>query len=1046
MDKKMKTPLQLEMEASRAFILERVKSVVVGPVGGSDEILSCSPNDLYLSGILFPKQDSMGLAEDDSAGGAEDSAEADAIAPPRNSFKPSSIGMTFSVRNGMSFTIKTGSTSRYSRLPVQPGGQRWGRRQLDLSHHLTAGMPAEPVSFADHGLRLHILARVDGEHTTYTLSLINEAKVGEPGEYASALVFQAQLLVESEGRVFSSRQNVISGSSGDSAVNEMLYRRIREFVVGHGVAAMWDDPVDGLCSRLWTEWMPVQRVESTSADGHASLADFTRRHPMAFSAEWLAGSPRGEVEAALSEFLNCYERWIADIESNFTARAPGHEGCATHQIGECRRALDRMRAGLVTLGDASAWDAFKAANLAMDRQSRYASRGGAARPMVWRPFQLAFLLLSIDSIVRPEAPSRQEMDLLWFPTGGGKTEAYLLLAAFTIFHKRLTSEVRRDKGGVDVLMRYTLRLLTVQQYQRATAVMVACNDIRAEDPEKWGAAPITAGLLVGSDTTPNTIAAADVALRTPRSNSTPAVLQVCPCCGSAFSASSYDLDAELKMLFARCGNRNCAVSRTDGIPSLTIDEVIYAHPPSLLLGTVDKFAQLPRSSNMGALVRNGGVPPDLIIQDELHLISGPLGSISGLYEVLIDELCSCGDVKPKVVGSSATIGGAARQVRALFDRGVMQFPPSGIDSDDSFFAVADPEAPDRLYVGLCNAGRSPKFALQFVQAAIMQAAYLAKTKDVTSIAALDPYWTTVIYYNTIRELGAGLTLSMDDVPMTMRTFARLMDPAHIETRRIMTLPLELSSNVKSSEIPVRIRQLGKPLGAGGFDQPVDTVLASNIISVGLDIPRLGVMIMNQQPKSVSEYIQATSRVGRGIPGLIFTLHNVLRPRDSSQYEHFKYLHSTLYKGVEANSVTPWASRARDKCLAPVYVAMVRHLAAGMSGDADAINYGGLSDDEKRRFFELIAARARSSGRHSGDIMKSVEQLRAELANFSSKWDTSARLAAEGGYKLVYWRNSPNTKSAVLRNAEDAVVQFGETPAPNSMRDVEPSTAYYRNQI
>jgi ATP-dependent helicase YprA (DUF1998 family) len=259
------------------------------------------------------------------------------------------------------------------------------------------------------------------------------------------------------------------------------------------------------------------------------------------------------------------------------------------------------------------------------------------------------------------------------------------------------------------------------------------------------------------------------------------------------------------------------------------------------------------------------------------------------------------------------------------------------------------------------------------------------------------------------------------------------------------MPMELSSNVKSSEIPLRIRQLGRSLGGAVMEPPVDVVLASNIISVGLDIPRLGVMIMNQQPKTVSEYIQATSRVGRGIPGLVFTLHNVMRPRDASYFEHFKQMHSTLYKGVEANSVTPWASRARDKCIAPVFAALVRYLIPQMSNDEDAVRFGSISDQALEQIIELVATRAISSGRYDLGNADAVAQLRAELRSFCAKWRTMSMAASSGAFKFVYWRASPATKSALLRSAEDAVVYLTETPAPNSMRDVEPSTSYYLNQ-
>lgn len=1041
-----KSTAQLEMESAREFVLHHVRSLVLGPVGKSDERLGCAPNDLYLSGVLYPKRDVMGSAEDDGALPAGDLSESDAVAPPRESYKPSSIGVTFTVRNGVEFKVSSGTSARYLKVDDASSQASWQRTPLNVSQVILAGSSRGHAVFHDAKLRLFVVERTHGDFTTYTLSLVNDALPSDFNDYSSALVFQSQILIECETASFHSRQAIQAGGSDEASLNDMLFRKSREFAVGHGVSVVWGDVTGDVVSKIWTEWMPVQKVESTSADGHDSLNQFKNNHPGAFSADWLSRSPKEEVIRALEGFLSCYEGWIVSTGARVNGDARGHEDTANAQLSVCRKALARMRAGVSCLSASDiAWESFRAANRAMDDQSKYVSKGPSARPMVWRPFQLGFLLLSIDSIVDPGSPSREEMDLLWFPTGGGKTEAYLFLAAFTIFRKRLVSPVRRQQGGVDVLMRYTLRLLTVQQYQRAAAVMLACDQIRLSDVNKWGAAPISAGLLVGGDTTPNSIRDADEALNSASPKSTPRILQSCPCCGKVFAKNDFILSIENKTLHARCTNSGCLVSSTMGIPSLTVDDIVFEHPPSLLLGTVDKFAQLPRNKNIGQVLRKGGVPPDLIIQDELHLISGPLGSIAGLYEVLIDKLCSIDLIRPKVVGSSATVGGATRQVRALFDREVMQFPPSGIDAEDSFFAVKDPVSPDRLYVGLCNAGRSPKFALQFIQAAVMQSALLAKERTPVNLPAIDPYWSMLIYYNTIRELGAGLTMSSDDVPRTMRTFAKHMNSGVCPPRVLKVVPMELSSNVKSSEIPLRIRQLGRPLGGPPLEPPVDVVLASNIISVGLDIPRLGVMIMNQQPKTVSEYIQATSRVGRGIPGLVFTLHNVMRPRDASYFEHFKYMHSTLYKGVEANSVTPWASRARDKCIAPVFAALVRYLIPGMADDDNAIGFESLSDEVLNPIIGLVVERASSSGRHDMGNAEAVSQLRAELLSFCSKWRSMSRAASSGGFKFFYWRTSPVTKSALLRSAEDAVIYLTETPAPNSMRDVEPSTSYYLNQ-
>src|SRR5690606_32244183 len=180
----------------------------------------------------------------------------------------------------------------------------------------------------------------------------------------------------------------------------------------------------------------------------------------------------------------------------------------------------------------------------------------------------------------------------------------------------------------------------------------------------------------------------------------------------------------------------------------------------LLIGTIDKFAQIVRRKEVNALFGlNGGTPPDLVLQDELHLISGPLGTIAGLYEVAIDRMFGSGGAHPKIIGSTATIRRASEQVSALFNRKTAQFPPPCLDATDSAFAIVDQNAPGRLYAGITTAGRSAKFTLQPVAASLLQSAFGGTADD----KSRDPYWTLVSYFNSLRELGGALVLMQDDV-------------------------------------------------------------------------------------------------------------------------------------------------------------------------------------------------------------------------------------------------------------------------------------------
>jgi len=458
-----------------------------------------------------------------------------------------------------------------------------------------------------------------------------------------------------------------------------------------------------------------------------------------------------------------------------------------------------------------------------------------------------------------------------------------------------------------------------------------------------------------------------------------------------------------------------------------------------VIGTVDKFAQLPRRTEIRSLFGLDGTErPGLIIQDELHLISGPLGSIAGLYEATIDLLCEKDGVRPKVIGSTATIGRAAKQVRALFDRAVLQFPLSGLNARDSFFAVRDDVGPDRLYLGISSAGRSPKFALQAVLAALLQTAFVLRASGKANDAAIDPYWTCVAYFNSLRELGGAHVLMLDDVPRQMQFLARRLGGC---ARVLEGPPEELSSRKPSNEIPEILLRIESKLGSNDpfAPEPPYAVLASNMISVGVDVPRLGLMAINGQPKSTAEYIQATSRVGRGLPGLLVTIYNFGRPRDVSHFEHFLAYHGALYRGVEATSVTPWAPRARDKALHAVLIAGVRHLVGGLVEDEDAINFDPASPDASRIIDRLL------SRANAGTGGLETAATRADLAEIVNVWSRKRTRSRAEQKRLRYWeKRAPFGRTAphLMRAAEAARAAGSDAwPTPNSMREVEPSTAF-----
>ncbi|TPG40561.1 helicase [Sphingomonas koreensis] len=1048
----------------RDALLDTARGLLLGPLAVDEQIPS-APVDTYVTGILWPEGETLDSIEDDQDEGSPSDidGETDAGVPGYRAVRPCSLGLTFAVDEGATVLISTAATARYTaveREAEQEGGRSqrtWTRRQLDYRYEVSPGPAAtwrvhdfvgpdgQPVS--DQTVRLHIRRRIADGRQVLTVTLINKARPTEARPRDEFSLLQSGLEVKAvtptgEGAIRPRPAPAFAGADEDAQSAALLYRDVLEYAVGHGVAVVWEPSPARRIARLETAWMPASPVKGTSSSGHTSLMAFLDAHPHALSAEWLARpTARDEVLGVLHGFADVYEAWI---DSELEPRVGGFEGelgtAARRNLDRCRDALRRIRTGIEMLGrDTDAWTAFALANSAMDRQSRFAAKGDRAGPLRWRPFQLAYILMVLPGLVNPSDTDRDDVDLLWFPTGGGKTEAYLGLTAFQILHRRLTDAGRRDEGGVDVLMRYTLRLLTVQQFQRAASLICACDAIRTERGD-LGEARISLGLYVGGDATPNRAAAAFESLELEHDGqqpkSTPCQLLDCPVCGFALDADCYQSTGQ--DIEIRCANEACETAG-EALPVLTVDDFIYDAPTSLLIGTIDKFAQLPRRRDLGTLFGlDGGLRPGLIIQDELHLISGPLGSMAGLYETVVDMLCTYDGVRPKVIGSTATIGQASRQVRALFDRPVLQFPPSGFDASDSFFAVRDEDGPDRLYVGLCSAGRSPKFSLQAAAAALLQAiGHLVNAGTAPSLA--DPFWTAVLYFNSLRELGGAHVLLQDDIPRQIAFLAgRLASP-----RRILeTDAIELSSRVASRDLPEHLAQLGHPLtdGTDPFaPEPRDAVLASNMISVGVDVSRLGLMLVNGQPKSTAEYIQASSRVGRGIDGLVLTLYNFGRPRDVSHFEHFLAYHGALYRSVEATSVTPWAPRARDKALHAVVAAAVRHLSPGMDDDEAAADF----DPQSPEVLALVAAiRQRAAAASEG---VEAADASADLDAILEEWAVRSQNARASGNDLLYWeRRAPygRTKPHLMTSAEEGTTPGALAwPTPNSMREVEPSTAF-----
>jgi hypothetical protein len=579
-------------------------------------------------------------------------------------------------------------------------------------------------------------------------------------------------------------------------------------------------------------------------------------------------------------------------------------------------------------------------------------------------------------------------------------------------------------------MRYTLRLLTAQQFERATALVLACDLMRRGlvkcplGERDIGSRPFSIGLWVGRDATPNNYDAA-VNARGQRDGSTAEQIDRCPCCHEKVSWN-YD-DAATKVQ-PYCENKACALGPAYGLwPVFTVDPDIYRQRPTLVIGTVDKFANLPMRRETGVLF-GFGTPdtPDLIIQDELHLISGPLGTVAGLYETAFDWLMRRQSHRPKIIGSTATIRRASDQVRALFDRASSQFPPPGLDHDDSGFAVRDPAKAGRRYLGVTTAGRSAKFTLQAVAGTLLQSASAAAIPDPKE---RDGYATLVCYFNSLRELGGAIVQMLDDVPDSIALYAR----RRRETERRLREPSELTSRVSQKEIVEILAALKR---TAADPDMIDVVLATNMVSVGVDVSRLGLMAVNGQPKTRSEYIQATSRVGRSaFPGLVVSVLNAAKPRDRSHFETFPAWHATLYRDVEATSVTPFASRARDRALHAVLVSMIRHGNPAMNAGPDLSRAPGPFLQEVVEEIE----------RRIGAIdPREVREAQQEIDDRMDDWVARAPTT---------YMNPRQPNRSLLQSAERYAQRraAGKTtgsawPTMNNMRNVEPTTRFRMTEV
>ena len=1165
-----------------ADILERE---LLGPANGPEEILDGAPDSAYLIGRIAPAKLKAGsddpvdaetdepdtdvgdaadaeegrgvpLTEvDDSGAGADEDSGIEDEPQQRGLMIPASMGLRCQISDDLDAFEITVSWGVYERVSNDdPEKKRVIRRYKRTPVEITKRIPVASLHKAgttEIPLKDKIVLRVDRHDDPDRGCRLIEAALCNDRETSrkipvDAWLYQTKMVVAANGaEVFLPVTDPLLDTryEPDDELRRLnlQYRDRLEFAVGRTCSADWAVKAGARrASQVWTTWLPACETSPVAAEEIDALLDMRE----------LATASPDELRQGLTPIAGQYGTWLDDQEHR-AGELPQHlRGEALDAVAEARKVQDQLAAGLDhLLTDADALRCFRFMNEVMADQrvqsqvtgrrsqhpdesidqARDAVLAGTERPHSWRTFQLAFILMQLPLLTDPEAVKRSgdlaKAQLLFFPTGGGKTEAYLGLAAYAFAIRRLQGVVQATDGpldgrdGVTVIMRYTLRLLTAQQFQRATALVCAAELARRGDEATWGTEPFRIGLWVGTDVSPKRFEEAESQLKratTAGGGYRLTVLQIqrCPWCGTTVRTADVKADPENRRIYSYCGDElgDCPFARggdaEDGLPVLTTDEEIYRLAPAFVIATVDKFARLAREGEAASLFgyvskrcdRHGYVhpdyqhctikdgskhpkstatvhpvsrlrPPDLIIQDELHLITGALGTTIGLFEVAIDALTAwrtaAGEpVRPLLVASTATARNAPEQVRALYGRDVTIFPPQVMDAGRTFFSREEEvtaKRPGRRYIGISTTGVRLSTAEMRLAEVLMAGGQLLLDRGGD---AADPYLTLVGYFSATREL-AGMARYLGDNVQTALVQRRPWSllPSRTGADYGQLYVAELTSRVASADITATLDQMAVPFDPQ-FDsadgkrtlralreagkrtperktRPFDVVLATSMLQVGVDVTRLGLMMVVGQPKNTAEYIQASSRVGRdrGRPGLVVTLGNWARPRDLAHFEQFRHYHETFYAQVEALSVTPFSVTSLERGLDGVLVSAARVMQAAAPDGLSPERNAGRIEAERDFAANLIDALVARTGRASDE--DAADRARQRLLNRLDQWVVRRKHLADLRKTLVYERVTDETRfDALITSAENAQARIGDIDAPpfvvaNSMREVQP---------
>ena len=426
----------------------------------------------------------------------------------------------------------------------------------------------------------------------------------------------------------------------------------------------------------------------------------------------------------------------------------------------------------------------------------------------------------------------------------------------------------------------------------------------------------------------------------------------------------------------------------------------------------------------------------------------------------IDTVLVLKGMRAKYIASTATIKNAQKQVQTLFAKEMAIFPPSGLRYDDSYFAKTVPleQKAGRLYVGYLAPLLDRQHCLEPL-AGVLLSNPISLFKDDEQY--MDRWWTQIVYHGSLKGVGNSRTLYqsgiqsyltkftiesmkkeidehypnfLDDKSLKSLSDFKKIDDPNVKSIVNKYLPLRdievkmLTSNQTAEENAEIFDVLGKNKDDA---QAIDVALATNMISVGLDVSRLALMIINGQPLTTAEYIQASSRVGRGeTPGMVFVNYYKTQARSLSHYENFRSYHDSFYRFVEPSSLTPFTFQARSRALHASLVIAMRHSAIGMLSNESAGEFDMENDVVKKVIKEMKIRCKFAIGKNSEMTKKTNEHINKLVI----EWSNESKYCHTNRIKLVYNSKDRGTNNLICNFKE----KNGLWQTLQSMRNIESS--------